>query len=60
VFSCYREVSKHSYRTMNVTQFSEQYYTGCGATIGPDEPTSYNGLYVKDDHFPAKVGNRTM
>jgi hypothetical protein len=44
---------------MNVKCFCEQYYTSCGATIGPDEPKSYNGFYSKDNKFPAKDGTGT-
>jgi hypothetical protein len=41
---------------MNMKHFSEPYYVRCGVTIGPDQPTSYNGLYSLDDHFPTKNG----
>jgi hypothetical protein len=44
---------------MNVQCFCEEYYTHCGATIGPNEPTSYDGLYYIDDHFPAEDGKGT-
>ncbi|CAF3910793.1 unnamed protein product [Rotaria sp. Silwood1] len=46
-------------RFMNISSFSEQYTTNCGATIGPNEPKSYNGSYSKDDYFPATDGNGT-
>ena len=41
---------------MNVTTFSQSEMVKCGATIGPTEPISYNGLYELDDQFPAKDG----
>ncbi|CAF4120533.1 unnamed protein product, partial [Rotaria sordida] len=46
-------------RFMSISSFSEQYTTNCGATIGPNEPKSYNGSYSKDDYFPATDGNGT-
>lgn len=44
---------------MNLTTFSQSRIVKCGATIGPTEPISYNGLYELDDHFPAKDGKGT-
>ena len=55
----FRQVSGRNRRIINLTKFSEQSTTNCGATIGPDEPTTYNGSYIRDDFFPAKVGNGT-
>ncbi|CAF1572879.1 unnamed protein product, partial [Rotaria magnacalcarata] len=48
--------------SMKLTNFSTEYITNCSATIGPIEPTSYNGSYSQDDFFPERDGNgiRTM
>ncbi|CAF4099576.1 unnamed protein product, partial [Adineta steineri] len=51
------QVSGRNRRIINLINFSEQFTTICGATIGPDEPTTYNGSYIRDDFFPAKHGN---
>ncbi|CAF1545399.1 unnamed protein product [Adineta ricciae] len=44
-------------RIINLPSFSERSTTNCGATIGPNEPTSYSGSYSRDDFFPSKDGN---
>jgi hypothetical protein len=56
----FRKVDGRNRRIINLTTFSEQSIGYCGATIGPNEPTSYNGTYTRDDYFPAKDGNGTM
>ncbi|CAF4093254.1 unnamed protein product [Adineta steineri] len=48
------QVSGRNRCIINLTNFSEQFTTNCGATIGPDEPITYNGFYIRDDYFPAK------
>jgi hypothetical protein len=42
---------------VRLNNFSEQHTVSCGATIGPDEPTNYDGVYERDDDFPSKDGN---
>ncbi len=44
---------------VRLNNFSEQHIVNCGATIGPDEPTKYDGVYERDDDFPSKDGNGT-
>ncbi|CAF0850009.1 unnamed protein product [Adineta steineri] len=53
------QVSGRNRRIINLTDFSEQFTTNCGAAVGPDEPITYNGSYIRDDFFPAKHSNGT-
>ncbi|CAF4883505.1 unnamed protein product [Rotaria socialis] len=53
------QLSGRNRSSMKLTNFLTEYITNCGATIGPIEPTSYNGSYSQDDFFPERDGNGT-
>lgn len=55
----FRQISGRNRGSIKLLTFSEQYTTLCGVTIGPNEPTSYNGTYSRDDFFPANDGHGT-
>lgn len=56
-FISFRKLSGRSRTIMKLVNFSNTYTTKCGTTIGPNEPTSYGGSYIKDDYFPDKNGS---